>query len=64
MKVIAYQFSDDTNDMLIVDLRNNTVERQDDEGTILWRELFINGQKLAEYVEREIQSGVLYGSIM
>jgi hypothetical protein len=63
MKVIAYQIAEST-DMLIVDLKNNTVERQDTEGTILWREMFINGKKLAEYVEGEIQSGKLYGSVM
>ena len=63
MKVIAYQIVEST-DMLIVDLKNNTVERQDSEGTILWREMFINGQKLAEYIEGEIVSGKLYGSIM
>jgi hypothetical protein len=64
MKVIAYQFSDDTKDMLIVDLRNNTAERQDGEGTILWRELFLTYDKLSEYVEGLIKDGTVYGAVM
>ena len=63
MKVIAYQIVE-SKDMLIVDLKNNTVERQDKEGTILWREMFIDGTKLHEYVEGLIKEGTLYGSIM
>ena len=64
MKVIAYQFSDDTNDMLIVDVKNYTAERQDREGTILWREMFLDGNLLAEYVEGMIQEGQVYGAVM
>jgi hypothetical protein len=63
MKVIAYQIVEST-DMLIVDLKNNTVERQDTEGTILWREMFLDGKLLANYVEGLISEGTLYGSIM
>ena len=64
MKVIAYQFSDDTNDMLIVDLKNNTVERQDEEGTILWREMFLDGKLLTSYVEGLIETREIYGAVM
>ena len=50
--------------MIIVDLKNNTVERQDREGTILWREMFLDGNLLAEYVEGMIQEGQVYGAVM
>lgn len=63
MKVIAYQFSE-SEDMLIVDVKNNTAERQDKEGTILWRELFLNYDLLAKWVESMIQEGKVYGSIV
>ena len=63
MKVIAYQIVESV-DMLIVDLKNLTVERQDRDGTILWREMFIDNTKLHEYVEGLIKDGTLYGSIM
>lgn len=63
MKVIAYQIVE-SDDMIIVDLKNNTVERQDKEGTILWREMFLDGNLLAEYVEGMIQEGQVYGAVM
>ena len=63
MKVIAYQVTD-SEDMLIVDLHNYTVERQDKEGTILWREMFLDATLLSEYVEGLIQEGKVYGAVM
>jgi len=63
MKVIAYQIVE-SDDMIIVDLKNYTVERQDKEGTILWREMFLDGDLLAEYVEGMIQEGQVYGAVM
>ena len=63
MKVIAYQVKD-SEDMLIVDLYNFTVERQDPEGTIQWREMFIDVQTLTDYVEGLIQEGKIYGAVM
>ena len=63
MKVIAYQIVEST-DMLIVDLKNNTVERQDKDGTIQWREMFLTSKLLTDYVEGLISEGTLYGSIM
>ena len=63
MKVIGYQIVEST-DMLIVDLENFTVERQDKEGTILWREMFLDLKLTTEYVERMIQEGQVYGAVM
>ena len=63
MKVIAYQVKE-SEDMLIVDLYNFTVERQDPEGTILWREMFLDVKLLTEYVEGLIQNGEIYGAVM
>ena len=63
MKVIGYQIVEST-DMLIVDLENFTVERQTADGTILWREMFLDGNLLAEYVEGMIQEGQVYGAVM
>ena len=63
MKVVAYQVMD-SKDMLIVDLGNNTVERQTPEGTILWREMFLERQKLQEYLETLIAEGSVVGTIM
>ena len=63
MKVIAYQIVE-SDDMLIVDLHNNTVERQDPEGTILWREMFLDGKLLTAYVEEMIEEGQVYGAVM
>lgn len=63
MKVIAYQVRD-SEDMLIVDLHNCTVEKQDPEGTILWREMFLDVKLLTEYVEGLIQEGQVYGAVM
>ena len=63
MKVIAYQIVEST-DMLIVDLENCTVERQDPEGTILWREMFLDVKLLTAYVEGMIVEGSIYGSVM
>ena len=50
MQVIAYQIVE-SDDMLIVDGENLTVERQSKDGTIQWREMFIDKNRLMEYVE-------------
>ena len=63
MRVIAYQIVE-SEDMLIVDLANFTVERQDREGTILWREMFLDKQLTVNYVERLIEEGQVYGAVM
>tara|TARA_Y100001970_G_C14143981_1_gene808787 strand:- start:513 stop:704 length:192 start_codon:yes stop_codon:yes gene_type:complete len=63
MKVIGYQIRD-SEDMLIVDLANFTVERQSPDGTILWREMFLDKKLTAEYVERMIEEGTVYGAVM
>ena len=47
MKVIGYQIVE-SEDMLIVDLANYTVERQTPEGTILWREMFLDAKLTTE----------------
>ena len=49
MKVTAYQIRE-SEDMLIVDTFGLTVERQTPEGTILWREMFLDKKVLVEYV--------------
>lgn len=63
MRVIGYQIVE-SEDMLIVDLANYTVERQTPEGTILWREMFLDAKLTAEYVERLIEEGQVYGAVM
>ena len=63
MKVIAYQVRE-SEDMLIVDLHNFTVERQDPDGNIQWREMFLDVTLLTEYVEGLIQEGKVYGAVM
>ena len=63
MKVIGYQIVEST-DMLIVDLENFTVERQTADGTILWREMFLEKRLAVDYVEGLIAEGQVYGSVM
>tara|TARA_B100000131_G_scaffold289093_1_gene300878 strand:+ start:1355 stop:1546 length:192 start_codon:yes stop_codon:yes gene_type:complete len=63
MKVIAYQIRE-SEDMLIVDTFSLTVERQTPEGTILWREMFLDKKVMVEYVEQFVKDGVIYGAIM
>ena len=63
MQVIAYQIVE-SDDMLIVDGENLTVERQSKDGTIQWREMFIDKNRLMEYVEGFVKEGTIYGGVM
>ena len=63
MQVIAYQIVE-SDDMLIVDGENLTVERQSKDGTIQWREMFIDKNRLMEYVEVFVKEGTIYGGVM
>ena len=63
MKVIGYKIVE-SDDMLIVDLGNYTVERQTPDGTILWREMFLEKKLAVDYVDRLIEEGQVYGAVM
>ena len=63
MKIVAYQIVE-SDDMILVDIANYTVERQDKDGNIMWRELFLDKRLTLDYVEQLITEGQIYGAVM